>query len=1014
MIKIVEKIRSQARLLKRVAITIAVYAALGFFLLPWFSERYLVQFSQERLALQTQVESIYFNPFTFYLEVNDLDITSGDGAQLVTLDQLYLNFQPSRLFLLKYQLSEFLVAGLDVYFERQTESENTLSRLLDAWNATAAPVDTALEPVEEEPVSDLAPVEILLLQVADLNFHVRDEVPATFFETTFSLVSAEIENFSTLAGEEGANNLAITFEEGASLGWTGAFTVDPLELSGAITLGDLSLTTASRYLQDTLPFAIDEGRLGLKFSYQIGFVDESLNVLLDDISVELNEISVQEDAALIPFLVVNNIAVSGGQLRIPENRAIFDSASIDGIELSIVRESDGQLNLQRLLSAIDTGADPAQTATVEPAATSSSNARPWQFSLGSFALSGSQFNVEDQSLENPFAAATTLDFTVSNISNESFAEMPFSGALELSSGGIIGLEGDAQVLPQLGINSTLSINALDISLFQPYLSEYAYIELERGFINFNSELTVNDEESFGFTGGIAIDDLLLIDERLNETLLSMDSLAVEEMEFSLDSNNLEISEVLLDSFFARVIVNQDGSTNIARSIKTGADEVATESEAPESTENLEENGSAANPLAISIGRIRLDDASANFTDLNLPLVFNTNIHGLSGSAEGIANNSSQPTAIVMEGQVDEFGLVQISANLLPFDFFTQSQIDVEFTNLHMPSITPYVVKFAGREIADGDVDLSLSYQLQEGELVANNQLVLSQLVLGDRVESPDAMDLPLDLAIALLKDSRGVIDFEVPVTGNVNDPEFDFGPAIRTALRNILTNIVAAPFRLLGRLVGGGDEAELDRIRFLPGRSDIAAPEREVLQNLMAALAQRPQLALQIPAMNGEADVNALQILSVDARIEELVAAGEGQDVSRIDRRRAAVEQLYLQLDAAAASQTLEDIQLLHTAVAAPESGDIQSAVADAPASESSGFDTLAYVADLRERLMAAELITQADLAALAGARQQAVVQYITSTGAITEQSYQLLQLQESELDEDGWLIMQFDLESNI
>ena len=288
------------------------------------------------------------------------------------------------------------------------------------------------------------------------------------------------------------------------------------------------------------------------------------------------------------------------------------------------------------------------------------------------------------------------------------------------------------------------------------------------------------------------------------------------------------------------------------------------------------NDSASNPLAISVGRVRLDDARTNFTDRNLPLVFNANIHSLNGSAEGIASNSSQPTAIALEGQVDEFGLVQINANLLPFDIFAQSQIDIVFTNLHMPSMTPYVIKFAGREIADGNVNLSLSYQLKDGELVANNQLVLSELLLGDRVESPDAMDLPLELAIALLKDSNGLIDFEVPVIGNVNDPEFVFGPAIRAALRNILTNIVAAPFRFLAGLVGGGDGEELDRIRFLPGRSDIAAPEREVLQNLIEALAQRPQLALQIPAMTGEADVNALQILAVDRKIEGLIIPEEG------------------------------------------------------------------------------------------------------------------------------------------
>ncbi|CAN0525023.1 unnamed protein product, partial [Scytosiphon promiscuus] len=183
--------------------------------------------------------------------------------------------------------------------------------------------------------------------------------------------------------------------------------------------------------------------------------------------------------------------------------------------------------------------------------------------------------------------------------------------------------------------------------------------------------------------------------------------------------------------------------------------------------------------------------------------------------------------INLEGQVDEFGLVQIVSSVNPFDYAANSEIDVNFSNIDMPSMSPYVIKFAGREIAEGKVDVELIYSFLEGELDANNQVVLSALRLGERVEQPDAMDLPLDLAIALLKDGNGVIDLEVPITGNVNDPEFDFGPAIRRAISNILTNIVAAPFRLLSNLVGGGDEGALDQVRFQPGRADIAAPDRE-------------------------------------------------------------------------------------------------------------------------------------------------------------------------------------------
>src|SRR5690606_29891918 len=109
-------------------------------------------------------------------------------------------------------------------------------------------------------------------------------------------------------------------------------------------------------------------------------------------------------------------------------------------------------------------------------------------------------------------------------------------------------------------------------------------------------------------------------------------------------------------------------------------------------------------------------------------------------------------------------------------------------------------------------------------------------------------DLPLDLAVALLENSNGVINLEIPVSGNVDDPQFDIGPVIRGAISNAIGNIVSSPFRFLGSLIGGGDDAEISAVRFRPGRSDIAPPEQQKLLRLGEALSQRPQLVLQLPA----------------------------------------------------------------------------------------------------------------------------------------------------------------------
>lgn len=95
-------------------------------------------------------------------------------------------------------------------------------------------------------------------------------------------------------------------------------------------------------------------------------------------------------------------------------------------------------------------------------------------------------------------------------------------------------------------------------------------------------------------------------------------------------------------------------------------------------------------------------------------------------------------------------------------------------------------------------------RVEARQLAAEYRFVVNQLQLGERVESPDAVSLPLQLAVALLKDRNGVIDIDLPVRGTLDDPKFRLGPIIWKAVVNLLLKIVTSRFRLLGNLFGGG------------------------------------------------------------------------------------------------------------------------------------------------------------------------------------------------------------------
>ena len=184
-----------------------------------------------------------------------------------------------------------------------------------------------------------------------------------------------------------------------------------------------------------------------------------------------------------------------------------------------------------------------------------------------------------------------------------------------------------------------------------------------------------------------------------------------------------------------------------------------------------------------------------------------------------------------------------------------------FTNVEMTKLTPYAATFAGRRINSGKLSLNLEYKINKRQLTGNNQVIMDQLTLGDRVESPTARDLPLDLAVAILEDSNGRIDLGLPVSGSLDDPQFSYSRILWEAFDNILTKIVTAPFRALGALFGSDDKP--DGVVFEPGQSALTPPELENLGRFAAALNQRPNLAVTVHGTWSDADRIALQDLAL-------------------------------------------------------------------------------------------------------------------------------------------------------
>jgi hypothetical protein len=264
-------------------------------------------------------------------------------------------------------------------------------------------------------------------------------------------------------------------------------------------------------------------------------------------------------------------------------------------------------------------------------------------------------------------------------------------------------------------------------------------------------------------------------------------------------------------------------------------------------------------LQLALRRLRIDKGTLHFADHSLQSPFATTLRELSGAVSGLSTKDAEPARVQLEGRVGRYGVGRVRGAIDLHSPSTLTNLALDFRNLDLAAFTPYVTKFAGYRVESGRVSAQLRYRVREARLVGENKLVFERVQLGEKVEEKGARDLPLELAVALLTDSNGRINLEVPVRGNLNDPQFDFAGLIARAFRNVVSRIASAPFRALGALVGGKGEA-LEVLAFEPGSVALAPPEEQTLNDLAKALAERPQLELVVRGgYDPQADATALR-----------------------------------------------------------------------------------------------------------------------------------------------------------
>ena len=821
--------------------------------------------------------------------VDGFTVKRRDGSPLVAADRIALGLDRVDVFGRDIRIASLAIDAPAVDLRRRADGAFELAQpLLEPAPRTGAGAKPGPASPEKPWTATIAKASIAKGTIA-----LVDE--GSTFRSTLSDVTAEAANLSTKAGEKAHVTLAFVSSDRIA-SFKGEADVEPTvpAASGRFELAKFSLALLFPFYKDALAVDVLKGSLDLAGRFALG-ADGGFAVSEGVASVA--DLRLALPGSRNPLWQAPALAAGGIEVDAKARKVTVGELQGRDVRLRVVRERDGTLELARIVKAPPPGAAVADTGT-------------WSLLAKRIAFERSAIDVEDRVPDPPVKLAfANLSATVSDWSNAPGAKSGLTLRTQVGERGRLAFAGPFAASP-FSLDGRLEASGLALTAIRPYVEPRVNVVLTGGSLAAKGNLAVavpaNAPVRATWKGDATVTDFASLDKPTSSDLARWQRLSLDGMDVATEPFRFAVGRIGLEDFYARLIVYQDGTLNLARLLTPGAEpEPAPDAKPAPPPESPPQERA---PLPFTIGKVELARGNVAFSDFFVKPNYSVNLTDVAGTVTTMS--AEQAGDVALAARVDRTAPVEVQGRVHPFAKELSLDLAAKATDVDLPPLTPYSVKYAGYGIEKGKLTFDVRYQVDNRKLSAENRLVLDQLTFNpQRVESPTATKLPVLLAVALLKDSRGVIDIRLPISGSLDDPHFSVGGLIVRVIVNLITKAVTAPFALLAAVFGGGEE--LSTIPFAYGSAAIAADAQKRVDTLGKALADRPGLKLDIGGRaDPSADREALRHAAVEAAIkrEKMKSlASAGNAPASIDDLTIAADERTRWLTAAYRASSIKD-----------------------------------------------------------------------------------------------------------
>lgn len=818
--------------------------------------------------------------------MKNFDLENVSGAKLFACPLLTMNASSQNVFDMNFLVDKVLLDQASLFVERDARGGINLvpggqgmktaqPPQASTRRSDASTVDTQAvqgqAPAVHENKKPLKPVIALSLpftakinQAAVKNMHIRfsDKMVSPEVVKEISSLDFSLTDMNVGSKVEGKYDLHILTGDDEEIKTAGAFHVhNDLKANGNVSVNGISLKNFRPYLAPYLGDNVTFENVAAAVNFNMGFSQAGLGVEVSDGQVTLDTFGLTEQGKKEPLVQFDRLALSGISCDFLKQEAGVGLVELHKAQVEVNRDKTGRMDLLAAIEqALKPGGDPGKKAIAsKPAQTKQDTTKQdeqnapapaWVATIHKTVLDQCRVQFIDQAKKEPVKVIMKdIGVTVENISTKKGEKSTFKASMTNKDKGQINLDGSFDISgPAATVN--IDFNRIDVNTAEPYFTDFLKISISEGYLNTKGTVVVtpgkkkSDLPEITYKGQASLNNFMSKNKVDNTEFFSCKSLYATGLDISVNPMSVMIEKIALTDFYQRAILNKNAQLNYKEiMVEQPEDKTVPKGKTKTGAAPVKEGGSIPD---IRINAITLQGGHINFSDYFTQPNFTANMTEIAGSLTGLSSMGKAHAQLVLKGVHGGYAPLDITGQLDPLKDKRFLDLTISFKNIELPKFNVYSKKYLGYEIEKGKLILELHYNINGDKLNSNNHVLFDQLTLGKKVDSKDASSLPLEFAVSLLKNSKGEIDLNLPITGDLSDPKFHFGKVVGTVLKNFIMGIVTAPFKFLGNLVGLGSGQDLGYVEFDPGKSQLDQAQKDKLDKLATVLGKRTNLKLEI------------------------------------------------------------------------------------------------------------------------------------------------------------------------